>query len=47
MSDGAGGLVEDCVCGRRAELSAALGEVMQRYLSQFQLLVEIQALRSR
>ncbi|TNM97127.1 hypothetical protein fugu_015283 [Takifugu bimaculatus] len=32
--------------GRRTELSTALLEVMQRYLSQFQLLSEIQGLRS-
>lgn len=47
VSDVTGGLVEDRVSGRRAELSAALLEVMQRYLSQFQLLSEIQGLRSR
>lgn len=47
VSDGCAGLVEACVCGRRAELSSALGEVTQRYLSQFHLLAEIQGLRSR
>lgn len=47
VSDVTAGLVEDCVSGRRTELSTALLEVMQRYLSQFQLLSEIQGLRSR
>ncbi|XP_051276055.1 uncharacterized protein si:dkey-225f5.4 isoform X2 [Dicentrarchus labrax] len=46
VSEGAAGLVEDCVSGRRCELSAALLEVMQCYLGQFQLLSEIQGLRS-
>ncbi|XP_011602671.1 uncharacterized protein [Takifugu rubripes] len=46
VSDVTAGLVEDCVSGRRTELSTALLEVMQRYLSQFQLLSEIQGLRS-
>ncbi|XP_068457997.1 uncharacterized protein si:dkey-225f5.4 [Clinocottus analis] len=43
---GPAGLVEDGLSGRLSELSAALLEVMQRYLSQFQLLSEIQRLRS-
>lgn len=47
VSDDTAGLVEDCVSGRRSELSTALLEVLQRYLSQFQLLSEIQGLRSR
>lgn len=47
VSDVTAGLVEEGVSGRRSELSAALLEVMQRYLSQFQLLSEIQGLRSR
>ncbi|XP_034394780.1 uncharacterized protein si:dkey-225f5.4 [Cyclopterus lumpus] len=42
---GPAGLVEDGLSGRRSELSAALLEVMQRYLGQFQLLSEIQRLR--
>lgn len=47
VSDVTAGLVEERVSGRRGELSAALLEVTQRYLSQFQLLSEIQGLRSR
>ncbi|KAK9534445.1 hypothetical protein VZT92_006892 [Zoarces viviparus] len=46
VMDGPAGLVEDGLSGRRSELSAALLEVMQRYLGQFQLLSEIQRLRS-
>lgn len=41
------GLLEDCVSGRHWELSAALLEVLQRYMGQFELLSEIQRLRSR
>lgn len=40
-------LLEDCASGRRSELSAALLDVMQRYMGQFRLLSEIQGLRSR
>lgn len=47
MSEDAASLAEDSMSGRSSQLSAALVEVTQRYLSQFQLLVEIQALRSR
>ncbi|XP_059203335.1 uncharacterized protein si:dkey-225f5.4 [Centropristis striata] len=42
----AAGLLEDGLVGRRAELSAALLEVMQCYIGQFDLLSEIQGLRS-
>lgn len=47
VSDDTAGLAEDCMCGRGAQLSAAVVEVTQRYLSQFQLLSEIRELRSR
>lgn len=47
VNEGAAGLVEDCMSGRRCELSAALLDVMQRYMGQFELLSEIQGLRSR
>lgn len=47
VNEGVSGLVENCVSGRWSELSAALLEVMQRYMGQFQLLSEIQGLRSR
>ncbi|TNN32353.1 hypothetical protein EYF80_057489 [Liparis tanakae] len=46
VREGPAGLVEDGLSGRRSDLSAALLEVMQRYLGQFQLLSEIQRLRS-
>ncbi|XP_022607848.1 uncharacterized protein LOC111226834 [Seriola dumerili] len=46
VSEGTAGLVEDCLSGRRAELSAALLEVMQCYVGQAELLSEIQTLRS-
>ncbi|XP_056290073.1 uncharacterized protein LOC130206238 isoform X1 [Pseudoliparis swirei] len=46
VREGPPGLVEDGLSGRRSELSAALLEVMQCYLCQFQLLSEIQRLRS-
>lgn len=46
VSDGTAGLVEDSLMGRRAELSAALLEVMQCYVGQAELLSEIQSLRS-
>lgn len=46
VSDGTVGLVDDCMSGRRVELSAALLEVMQCYVGQAELLSEIQALRS-
>lgn len=47
MDGSTAGLVDDSVSGRRSELSAALLEVMQRYVGQFELLSEIQTLRSR
>lgn len=47
VNEGTAGLVEDCMSGRRSELSAALLEVMQCYMGQFDLLSEIQGLRSR
>lgn len=47
VSDDTAGLAEGCMCGRSTQLSAAVVEVTQRYLSQFQLLSEIQGLRSR
>ncbi|XP_024117978.1 uncharacterized protein si:dkey-225f5.4 [Oryzias melastigma] len=40
------GLVGSCVTGRRAELSAALLDVLQSYVGQVELLSEIQSLRS-
>ncbi|XP_039980011.1 uncharacterized protein si:dkey-225f5.4 isoform X2 [Xiphias gladius] len=46
VNEGTAGLAEDCLSGRRSELSAALLEVMQCYLGQAELLSEIQALRS-
>ncbi|XP_071320915.1 uncharacterized protein [Trachinotus anak] len=46
VNEGTAGLVEDCMSGRRSELSAALLEVMQCYMGQAELLSEIQALRS-
>ncbi|XP_068581775.1 uncharacterized protein si:dkey-225f5.4 [Cebidichthys violaceus] len=46
VMEGPAGLVEAGLSGRWCELSAALLEVMQRYLGQFQLLSEIQRLRS-
>lgn len=47
VSEDAASLAEDGLSGRSSQLSAALVELMQRYLSQFQLLAEIQGLRSR
>ncbi|KAM4530073.1 uncharacterized protein PAE49_022732 isoform 2-T2 [Odontesthes bonariensis] len=47
VGEGMADLVEGCVTGRRTELSAALLEVMQRYMGQAELLTEIQMLRSR
>lgn len=47
VNESVSGLVENCMSGRRSELSAALLEVMQRYMGQFQLLSEIQGLRTR
>ncbi|XP_073350998.1 uncharacterized protein [Pagrus major] len=46
VNEGTAGLVEDCMSGRRSELSAALLEVMQCYMGQFELLSEIKGLRS-
>ncbi|KAF7641924.1 hypothetical protein LDENG_00268280, partial [Lucifuga dentata] len=46
VNEGAGGVVDECMSGRRSELSAALLEVMQTYMGQSDLLCEIQALRS-
>ncbi|CAJ1075481.1 uncharacterized protein si:dkey-225f5.4 [Xyrichtys novacula] len=46
VNEGTAGLVEDCRSGRRSELGAALLEVMQCYVGQFELLSEIQGLRS-
>ncbi|KAM9346596.1 uncharacterized protein ABDE67_013216 [Symphorus nematophorus] len=46
VDGGTAGLVEDCVSGRRCELSAALLDVLQCYMGQFELLSEIQGLRS-
>ncbi|XP_040917799.1 uncharacterized protein si:dkey-225f5.4 [Toxotes jaculatrix] len=46
VNEGTAGLVEDCLSGRRSELSAALLEVMQCYVGQADLLSEIQSLRS-
>ena len=47
VDEGTAGLVEDSVSGRRCELSAALLDVLQCYMGQFELLSEIQGLRSR
>ncbi|XP_041673293.1 uncharacterized protein si:dkey-225f5.4 isoform X2 [Cheilinus undulatus] len=46
VNEGTAGLEEDSIVGRRSELSAALLEVMQCYEGQFELLSEIQGLRS-
>ncbi|XP_053299729.1 uncharacterized protein si:dkey-225f5.4 [Pleuronectes platessa] len=46
VDEGTAGLVEDCSSGTRAQLSAALLEVMQCYVGQAELLSEVQALRS-
>ncbi|XP_041859757.1 uncharacterized protein si:dkey-225f5.4 isoform X2 [Melanotaenia boesemani] len=46
VEEGTSGLVEDCVAGRWAELSAALQEVLQSYAGQAEMLSEIQVLRS-
>ena len=39
--------MEECVDGRMSQLSATLGEVMERYSSQKDMLAEIQALHAR
>ncbi|XP_059413735.1 ZW10 interactor-like [Carassius carassius] len=44
---GTAGLVEEAVDGRLRHVSAALVEVMERYISQGEMLSEIQALHSR
>ncbi|XP_072225050.1 uncharacterized protein [Leuresthes tenuis] len=46
VDEGMADLVECCVTGSRAELSAALLELMQDYMCQAELLTEIQMLRS-
>ncbi|KAM3598670.1 uncharacterized protein V6R79_021155 [Siganus canaliculatus] len=46
VDKGVAGLPDDCLCGRRWELSAALLDVLRCYEGQFQLLLEIQGLRS-
>nr|XP_040047313.1 uncharacterized protein si:dkey-225f5.4 [Gasterosteus aculeatus aculeatus] len=46
VTEGPAGLVEEGLWGRWSELSSTLLEVMQRYLTQFHLLSEIQRLRS-
>uniref|UniRef100_UPI0037E9640D uncharacterized protein n=1 Tax=Semicossyphus pulcher TaxID=241346 RepID=UPI0037E9640D len=46
VNEGTAGLEEDCMSGRRCELSAALLLVMQCYVGQYELLSEIQGLRS-
>ncbi|XP_034568188.1 uncharacterized protein si:dkey-225f5.4 [Notolabrus celidotus] len=46
VNEGTTGLEEDCRSGRYSELGAALLEVMQCYVGQFELLCEIQGLRS-
>ncbi|XP_037332403.2 uncharacterized protein si:dkey-225f5.4 [Pungitius pungitius] len=46
VTEGPAGLVEEGLWCRRSELSSTLLEVMQRYLTQFHLLSEIQRLRS-
>ncbi|KAM6966330.1 uncharacterized protein LKV04_018816 [Tautogolabrus adspersus] len=46
VNEGTAGLVEDCMSGRRSELKAALLDVMQCYEGQFELLSEIQGLRT-
>ncbi|KAG7234940.1 hypothetical protein INR49_003581 [Caranx melampygus] len=47
VSEGAADPADECLSGRRSELSAALLEVMQCYVGQAELLTEIQTLRSR
>jgi len=44
---GTAGLVEEAVNGPIRQVSAALVEVMERYISQGEMLSEIQALHSR
>lgn len=44
---GTAGLVEEAVNGRLRQVSAALVEVLERYISQGEMLSEIQALHSR
>ncbi|KAM8844135.1 uncharacterized protein AB9W97_022344 isoform 2-T2 [Spinachia spinachia] len=46
VTEGPAGLVEGSLWGRRSELRSTLLEVMQRYLTQFHMLSEIQRLRS-
>lgn len=46
VEGGVAHLAEDCVSGRWSELQATLGRVLQQHSSQFQLLLEIQGLRS-
>ncbi|XP_074552451.1 uncharacterized protein LOC141809360 isoform X2 [Halichoeres trimaculatus] len=46
VNEGTAGLVEYCRSGRHSELGAALLELMQCYMGQFELLSEIQGLRS-
>ncbi|XP_062263879.1 uncharacterized protein si:dkey-225f5.4 isoform X2 [Platichthys flesus] len=46
VDEGTAGLVEGSSSGKRAQLSAALLEVMQCYVGQAELLSEVQALRS-
>lgn len=47
MFQGTAGLVEEVVNGPLRQVSAALVEVMERYISQGEMLSEIQALHSR
>lgn len=47
MFQGTAGLVEEAVNGPLRQVSAALVEVMERYISQGEMLSEIQALHSR
>ncbi|KAM9843812.1 uncharacterized protein ACBR49_012943 [Aulostomus maculatus] len=46
VNEGAADLVQDCLSGRSAELSAALLEALQSFAGQADLLMEIQTLRS-
>lgn len=47
VEGGVAHLVDDCVSGTWSELQATLSRVLQQHSSQFQLLLEVQGLRSR
>lgn len=47
VEGGVAQLAEDCLSGRWFDLQAVLSRVLQQHSSQFQLLLEVQGLRSR